>query len=155
MQWRRQRLQAAGPSGNGSGNDAAPQEEEEEEEEEQGPPPTEEEMEEARRALMDFLEGMGAAGEIGRPEDLDLPGERSSMYCETHQCVRHARVCVCVWGGGGATVMDYQGCSPPSSRRGPAVVGRSAAAGGHGGLAAGRQGDPDRLAPRLQLRGFG
>jgi hypothetical protein len=46
------------------------------EEDDEGTPVTAEEMAEAEQILQDFLEGMGAAGEISRPEDADLPGGR-------------------------------------------------------------------------------
>ena len=68
--WRQQRYvtaaaAAAGEAGEGDYED-------EEEEEDEGPPPTPEEMAEAEAVLREFIEGMGAAGDIERPDD--LPG---------------------------------------------------------------------------------
>jgi hypothetical protein len=57
------------------------EEEAEEEAEEEEEELSEAELEEARRALQDFLQGMGAAGEIGRPEDMELPGGPHDSQC--------------------------------------------------------------------------
>lgn len=43
-------------------------------------PPSAEELAEAEALLKEFMEGMGASGELSRPEDLDLPGEGSASF---------------------------------------------------------------------------
>ena len=47
------------------------------EDEDEGPPPTPEEMAEAEAVLREFMEGMGAAGDIERPDD--VPGACGRM----------------------------------------------------------------------------
>lgn len=65
--WQRQRCSAATTAGSSSAAASA----------EPGPevPPSAQELAEAEALLREFVEGMGASGELSRPEDLDLPGE--------------------------------------------------------------------------------